>query len=208
MRFLCLSNSWKEKGRCLAGLKMGPDNKIYKSSWIRPVYRTEHEQIPSKFASEFKHFDIIKFDVDNDYSRNDYQSENIMVKDDSLIKVGTTENAFSSYIVKICENSRYNNIFGNSEKSIDDKDIHKLDYSLMLLSVNNFAITKGYNLQKRLVFHFKGSNYDFPITDPFFQKAHTKDESILDNVAEIYILISLGVSFNSKCYKLIASILY
>ena len=208
MRFLCLSNSFKEGGRCLAGLKMDMQNQIYKSSWVRPVYNTEHEQIPNEFASEFEHFDIIEFDVDNDYSRNDYQSENIMVQGNTLKKVGMVNNP-SSYLKQICENTKNKHIFGNNEKFIDENNIQKLGYSLTLLGISNFEITQGFHdYQRRLAFNFRGINYDLPITDSTFLMNYKQDKFILDGINEIYIILSLAVEFQSKYYKLIASILY
>jgi len=88
-----------------------------------------------------------------------------------------------------------------------------MNHSLMLIKTSIFQITEKKNKyrdhpQIRLTFRYHGSLYDLPITDPLFLLQYEKDSSILDQKKEIYVVLSLGISFQDWYYKLAASIIY
>lgn len=212
----CLSNSLKEGGRCIAGIQFNPITSRflwYKKSkkfvWIRPVCKTAHEQVPNNIAKNIKIGDIIEFKYDLNYSRNDYQTENRLIINDEL-KIIENKSLSKLELEKL---SKYNYpfIFGDSKRSIEKNKIISINYSLMLVKVTNpVVLVSNYhgNMKHRLRFRYKNNDYNLPITDDVFILKYLRDESILNNKNEIYLIASIGVEFNSAYWKLIATIFY
>ena len=57
-KFICLANSFKEGGRCIAGIELDANNIPViidnRPKWIRPVCNTEHGEVPINIAEPFK----------------------------------------------------------------------------------------------------------------------------------------------------------
>ena len=218
MNIICLSNSYKEGGRCIAGIQVNDSLGALKTTnnkrplWVRPVCDTEHEQIPNNIAAPFDYYDILKFIPDSKWYRKDYQSENLKIKNDSIQCIRKA-NPSLSILDDYCENDFFNNIFGSTGSFITEKAIKKLDYSLIMLKLNNFSVHSAQNQyssypKTRLKFKFKNNQYDFPVTDPKFLHHYRHNPKLLYNVNVIYVVFSLAVFFNEKYYKLVATILY
>ena len=64
LRFVCLANSFKEGGRCLAGIELDTDGNLLMINghpkWIRPVCNTDHGEVPNEIAGSFQILDIIE----------------------------------------------------------------------------------------------------------------------------------------------------
>jgi hypothetical protein len=213
IKILCLSNSFKEGGRCLAGLQIGNENKIRKKNnrpvWVRPVCDTRHEQVPNQLAQNIKYFDVIQFDSSSDWGRDDYQSENLQIKNNRIRVIGRKK--LERLLDALTDNYTFNNIFGNTGNSLTPEEIDNIQHSLMMIKLESFEVIKN-GRQFRLAFSFKNNNYNLPITDPIFLHSCSHDQGILDNVNKVYIVLSLGVPFNNghniRYYKLVATILY
>ena len=71
--FICLANSYKYKGRCVAGIeiRLTADEKSFRvvtdagePRWIRPVQRgAEHEKIAEETARNIRILDVIELDA-------------------------------------------------------------------------------------------------------------------------------------------------
>ena len=219
MKILTLSNSYKEGGRCIAGIQIDEQYRIVSRnnnlSWIRPICNTVHEQVPNNLASNIKYFDVIDFEIDTTYTRNDYQSENVLIHNNNLkyYKKLKTNRRWST-LNKLYSNFNNNNtIYLNSSKFITTNQIQNLSYSLQLVKATDFEIVQnnrydGNGTQLRILFNYKRNSYNLPITDPIFLNKYRRDDSILDYSEEIFIISSLGVAFNNKYYKLAATIFY
>jgi hypothetical protein len=212
MRLLVLANSYKEGGRCLAGIELGINTKpIFiggKLNWIRPVCDTIHCQIPSQNVSHISILDIIEIEDVRDFKQG-YQSENVLFNENNIKNVGKF-NKINLY--SICEQNR-NNIFGNGGKAIAEEVIGNLHYSLMMISVNDFkAYEKVYDDSKypkvRLEFVYNGNRYDFPVTDPVFLLDYKRSSTLLSNVDKLILVLSLAVENKGWHSKLISGIIY
>ena len=66
-RFVCLANSLKEGGRCIAGIELDEQHQPVffqeRPKWIRPVWTTEHGEIPLHMAIAFDTLDILEMNV-------------------------------------------------------------------------------------------------------------------------------------------------
>jgi len=215
MRIICLSNSFKAGGRCLAGIEINNDNKIgiYKRGprWIRPVCKTDQEQVPNNISRNYKYYDLIEFNSDPSYKRTDYQSENLLIRDNKLKYIGKVN--ISGPLSDLCNNNTDKNIFGNISNFVSKIEVNSLKYSLMMIEINKFEVVTvdrygSTSPQRRLKFSYHNTIYDLPITDPIFLQNYEHDNDILRNLNNLFIILSLGVEFNSKYYKLVATLLY
>jgi len=212
IRFVCLANSVKEGGRCLAGIELNNNNEplIEKNGpkWIRPVCKTQHGKIYTHWVMHIKLLDIVEIESTGTPVKPSYQSENIYFKDEDLKVVGRFERGELS---RLCDNRYY--IFGNWGKALSTDEIVFLDHSLVLLHIDEFQVTEKINLDDpgkkkvRLQFSYNGTAYDFPVTDPVFLQLYANNASILKVIGSLYLCVSIGINFNGWYYKLVAGII-
>src|SRR5687767_10046766 len=87
-RFVCLANSFKEGGRCLAGIELdnknNPKIEIGHPKWIRPICDTPHGEVPTYLVAHLEILDIVQIDIIGYPDERDYQSENVLFDQNSL----------------------------------------------------------------------------------------------------------------------------
>ena len=213
MRILCLANSVKQGGRCLAGIQLDNNNhpviQNNRPVWIRPIVKSEHGQLPGFLCSKISPLNVIEIDQAS-INGTGYQSENTTFKENSLKVVGSVN---QSVLDNLCDNDSLRIVFGNRGKAVPEEKIQRMNHSLMLVKTSIFQITekkhkyRDFN-QIRLTFRYNGILYDLPITDPLFLHQYEKNPEILDKKEAIFVVLSLGVSFKDWYYKLAASIIY
>lgn len=212
IRFVLLANSFKEGGRCIAGVELDQyNNPIIDGGgikWVRPISKTTHGQVPTNLVSNLRILDIIEMYVVGRPTEKNYQSENLYFKEDKIKVSGKFDR---NKLDMLCQNKDV--IFGNKGKAVSTEKISELDYSLLFIKVNKFEIVqKVYDdnpkPQTRLFFTYNKNNYDLPITDPDFLHNYQKNQTCYDLHKEFYLNLSLGVNHNNWYYKLVASIIY
>jgi hypothetical protein len=211
-RFVCLANSYKEGGRCLAGIELdknySPIIVNNKPKWIRPVTADEHGIIPTIIAESFEILNIIEIDITGDKPEG-YQSENVTFLE---VTIKIIRNYDKGDVANLCDNRDI--IFGNKGKAVSQDVIQGLNHSLMFVCVTQFEIiVKEYEdrpdkPQIRLLFLYNGNSYDLPITDPDFLHRFQNNEKILDGKKQIFLSLSLGIVWKGWYYKLIAGLIY
>ena len=207
-RFVCLANSYKEGGKCLAGIELDVNNNPIlvnnRPKGIRPICNNEHGEVPTHLVSQFKILDIIEIDITSIPNELNYQSENVFFNEQSIKVIGYFD---KNNIQSLCDNR--NQIFGNRGKAVSHDVIGDLTYSLMLIRVDNFTINeRSYEdspdrKQIRMIFLYNGNSYDLPITDPVFLKKYEKDSSSIPTDHETFLSLSLAVEWSNWYYKLI-----
>ncbi|HZV69715.1 MAG TPA: hypothetical protein VFG10_09230 [Saprospiraceae bacterium] len=210
--FVCLANSLKEGGRCIAGIELDMHNKpvFYdgKPKWIRPVCNTEHGEVPIHIAFPFDLLDIIKLDV-IESKPSHFQTENVNFNMNTIEKVGSFD---QNELKHLCDDRI--SLFGNRGKAVSQESIHNLNHSLALLSVNNFSVfekiypDKPNRPQIRISFEYNGSIYDVPVTDPMFRDKFAMNKNILKDIKQVYLCTSLGILWEGWYHKLCAGIIY
>lgn len=213
MRILCLANSVKQGGRCLAGIQLDNNNRPViqnnRPVWVRPIVKSEHGQLPGFLCSKISPLHVIEIDQAS-INGTGYQSENTTFQEDSLKVVGSIN---TSVLDNLCDNETLRIVFGNRGKAVPKEKIQRMNHSLMLVKISDFQVTEKENRyrgrpQVRLTFKYHGNLYDLPITDPLFLIQYEKNPEILDQTKEIYVVLSLGISFRDWYYKIAASIIY
>jgi hypothetical protein len=211
VRFVCLANSYKEGGRCVAGIMLDAnDDAVFEGGlpkWIRPVCNTVHGEIPTSMVENIKLLDVLEMDVTGYPKTVNYQSENALFVDSSLKISG-------KYDIERLDALSYvgSSLFGTRGKAISKEDIAKETRSLLLVKPKLFeAAATPYDdrskPQIRLLFVHRFTQYDFPVTDPVFLKNYQTDPSFLKDYKTLYLTISLGIEYKDWYYKLVAGVI-
>jgi hypothetical protein len=213
IRFVCLANSYKLYGRCIAGILLDKKNNPVLAhdspKWIRPIGNTEHGEIPTNLVSHVRLLDIIEIE-DIVYVGDGHQSENATFDANSIELIGTYPKEALNIL---CEDERPL-IFGNKRKAVHRDYIYRLHYSLMLVRADGFEVIEAPSennperTQNRLIFQYKNEEYDLPITDPAFLENYRHNNNGIADIEQIFITLSLGLNLNDFYHKLVAGIIY
>lgn len=214
MRILCLANSYREGGRCVAGIELNRDNKPIihngRPKWIRPICDLEHPAVPNLLASNIAPLSIIEFEVVRT-TGDSYHSENVLINKSSFTSRGHYPATYS--LDELVDNDKFHNIFGNRGAAVPEDKVGTLTHSLLFLKLTEFEINEiqydGKPYPKvKLTFKFRNNTYsNITITDPLFLDKYNKDKNILEDKSSIYVTISLGALFENWASKLIACLL-
>lgn len=210
IRIVCLANSFKLQGRCLAGILLDHNNiPVEPNMWFRPISNKEHGEIDTAIVNNIKLLDIIEIEVSDFIDKNNYQSENVYFTDNSIRKIGVLD---KRYLDNMIETDFL--IFGNRGKAIFKDSICFLKKSLIFIKITAGTyniILKKYEKknypQIRIVFIYGGNEYNFPITDPIFLNNYQQN-IVFNNSNTIYLSLSVGMEYKSWYTKLVAGVIY
>lgn len=224
-QILCLANSIKHGGRCIAGLRT--DGK----GWIRPVsprdeggltldeYRLSNHENPQIL-------DILDIEF---FSPNPkpHQPENWLISPKTWhlsqrFNKTTDKKNILDFLNSHISSSTL--LFGNSGDRLNYNKflVKPSQSSLALIKPNNLSfLSKIYNGHKKIraCFTIGNINYDLALTDPLIKaKLETLPHDsyspenlgiVHDNYTNIFLTISLGEPFQDQCcYKLVAGVLF
>lgn len=213
---LCLANSRKHGGKCIAGLRT--DGK----GWIRPVKQDEplsRRDCILEDGSEVEVLDVIKIDLIGPQPEI-HQPENWLIGSKPWKLVSRPASAAHQGILWSHIESGPT-LLGNKADRIHIKSFHEApaQASLTLVTPAQVEWTITENImgrrQTRAVFKLGGTNYDLVVTDPKwenylkgFSEGNYSSKSIgLKPKQEFLLTISLGKPLHGYCYKLVASVL-
>jgi len=205
---ICLANSRRSGGRCVAGR----DTKT--NEWIRPVSSGETltlEQIKFKDGSIPRLLDIIRI-LCKQETPIFCQPENI------LIEKGVWENLgrYDKKIENLCDHPK--SLWWNDKPAQDKIEEgflrkNKVDQSLFFIRLDSIIIRKcsslEYGIKTRAIFSYNGIKHDLGLTDLDIENEY-KEKTCGDyrlNTKQIYLCISLGGPFKEHCYKLVAGVI-
>lgn len=210
---LCLANSYKHGGRCIAGIEIEVNNgnlTIKRSTygipiWIRPVSHSIAGEVPLVDASGIDVFSIVKIH-DVQYAGDGAHSEDYYYSClEKLASINPSDEFLTSYT-----DTWHTNIFGNRGRAVTPDCFASGNYSVMLIRTEGSSIylDNRYSPKPRIKFMHKGNEYDFPITDPeYLNKLRSNPNLYHDNYGILYIVASLGVEHDGWHSKLAATII-
>jgi hypothetical protein len=186
-KILCLANSRKMSGRCLAG-KESSNNKF--GSWVRPVSGREHEEISEsdrryKDGQTAKLLDLVSIPM-IEAKPGTYQSENYLIADQYYwTKSGVATWAQIEKAVDLVAGPLWRNGYSSSNGANDripEAEAAKLTSSLLLIKPTDLKIVvapKGdpNAPEKRSVrarFALNGLPYNLGLTDHAMETAYLK----------------------------------
>ena len=218
-RILCLANSRKRGGRCVAGKVMQSDGRS--GGWLRPVSAREDEEVSPqerRYADggEPRILDVIDVPLLSPRPKT-YQRENWLLDPNRCwAKVGQ---AAWNDLRSIIDRDEPLWINGHSARNgLNDRvplaKTAAINNSLRLIKVDALTITVSEPARPsadfpilRGSFNYLGDEYRFRITDPTSESGSLNLSYGDYCVGERYLVISLGEPFEGHAYKLIATII-
>jgi hypothetical protein len=215
-KLVCLANSRKMQGRCVAGKEIGQSGY---GGWVRPVRTAEGaELVPTQIAlaggQSPRLLDIIKIAFLGQTPRH-YQTENRLI--DGTQKWMRMGGVMLSELPLLCD--RVNDLWINGYHSgagVNDRmpvAIANLciKSSLLLIKPESLAI-HVVEEQKRKVrarFLFHRTEYRLVVTDPDVENEFLAMENGIyaEKHRDSYLCISLGEPWKGYTYKLVAAII-
>lgn len=223
-RLVCLANSRKLRGRCIAGRELRAGSP---GEWIRPVSDREHEEV-SEYERQYEDgsdpqvLDIIDVPLiglkANSHQANAHQSENWLLDPNTYwSKVGEFGRdslhllAEPSGLIWIDGYSTHN----GQNDYVPVEKVNKTGGSLKLIAVDDlqlhvFRPYEAFGDPRRKVqadFSFSGVNYQLWVTDPQVETAYLAQADGTYALGSSYLTISLGEPYRGCCYKLVAAII-
>ena len=213
---ICLANSRKMSGRCVAG------KDVNSKEWIRPVSNRENEElslveIRLKGRQSLNVLDVVRIPCKVKKSSR-HQPENILIDDGSWEKIDELD---PKLLDSLCDHPKSIWTFGEHDDRVPVEffDKNKSDSSLLLIKPSalflrrdNYTDMNGVTKKKiRAIFSYNGKQYNFGVTDPLIESEYRNkpegDYKILGG--KIYLCISLGepAPWDKCCYKFVATLI-
>jgi len=219
VKFVCLANSRKLGGRCVAGLRTDG------SGWIRPVSVLpdgtlfEQHYILSD-GSETSLLDIVEVCVSS-HKPEPNQPENwVLLEKQKWQRLGRIESKEAYELLKPYLTAQ-SNLFGNTSDNIpfSKGQVNVMPASLAIIEPSNVSWYIDYYGDTRkthALFKLYGVSYNLRITDPHWELrlgglgvgTHSRDAGKIGENDKLLFTISLGIPFGGKCYKLVAGIIH
>ena len=217
-RIVCLANSRKLSGRCIAGKEILPSRRI--GGWIRPVSARPSEEV-SEYERQYEDgsdpqvLDVIDIPLVEASPKN-YQQENWLL--DAEYYWERVERIDSSQLDRLTDPDA--NLWVNSHSSYNGRNdriptsiANGLDNSLRLIKVSGMDIYVSqpglaFNNPKRSVqgrFRYNGVEYWLRVTDPTYERRYLRLPNGNYDMEECFLTISLGEPYQGHAYKLIAA---
>ena len=209
---ICLANSYKLGGRCVAG------KDINEMNWVRPVSDSPTGELSLQQINiavgnhqEPRLFDIIRIPLlvpKPEY----FQPENILI--DSATPWQIVGGYDQEGVNKLLDTptSLWENLGARNDRvSTDILKSNPPLASLYFIKPSEFTLHNKIrelgNLQTRAVFTYNDVQYDLVVTDPVI-KEKFKEEGVgtYKFNRDVYICVSLGEEFHLEHYKLVASV--
>ena len=218
-RIVCLANSRKLNGRCIAGKEILENGSI--GGWVRPISARESEEV-SEDERQYEDgndpcvLDIIDVPVISPRPKS-YQQENWLLDGKRRwIKVNRVGEKALPIFMDADEDLWINGY--SSNRGLNDRipfsDANRLNASLRLIKVSSLQVnvsepyksTSTYP-ELRGYFSYNRSNYSLRITDPDVE-SRAKELDYGDySIGERFLTISLAEPFEGYSYKLIAAVI-
>lgn len=219
-RIVCLANSRKLSGRCIAGRERTTTKPV--GNWIRPVSAREHGEV-SEYERQYEDgsdpyvLDLIDIPVKRPKPEG-CQSENWLLdpkyywEKAGIFPVNElsslTDPTESLWIDDFSTNHGRNDRIPMSVESEIDSSLRLVEVENLVLKV--FAPGEAFGNSKRRVqgqFEHAGQSYALWITDPVYEKKYLAGNDGSYRIDKCYLTISLGEPYNNAIYKLIAAII-
>ena len=218
-RIVCLANSFKIGGSCIAGKEMpaGRD-----SSWIRPVSARETAEVRPQECRLYDHalpkdLDILEIPLLRALPCG-HQTENHLI--DPACRWNRVGTMAWSELSLICDRPASLWINGNHTKRgtnncVAAEQASSLRNSLFLIRPESFCVEVPFEEDDRPIrrlwsrFRYNGEYYALRLTDPVMANAfrgEPEGDYLLENV---YLCVSLTEPYkqDGRCHKLVAAVL-
>ncbi|WP_165711207.1 dual OB domain-containing protein [Stenotrophomonas maltophilia] len=217
--FVCLANSKKFSGRCIAGkMQDAKGNWV----WVRPVGGAGGKEITEddrKYndGSGAQVLDIINIVV-KQVDIHPYQSENVIIDSGYYwTKVGgwpvanlqgLIDSPGALWELGDSSTSGLNDRVGDMNLKAARQTLFLIEPQALEFSVGVEGAVFGGNKRKvRAWFNYRGVDYGLAVTDPILEAKYLAGpDGQYQNSSVKYMTVSLGEPFNGHAYKLVAAV--
>lgn len=217
-RIICLANSRKLNGRCVAGIEIADGQRL---GWIRPVSDREHQEV-SEYERQYQNgadprvLDIMDIPLLKAQPHECQQENWLLDPKQYWVKTGTAVwddlSQLADPVGPLWINGHHT--YNGHNDEIPLTRARTLQSSLRLIAVSGmtvavFAPGETFGNRKRRVqgrFRHHGTEYRLWITDPLYEREYLAKPNGHYEIGESFLTVSLGEPFNDACYKLIAAI--
>jgi len=218
-RIVCLANSRKLNGRCIAGREWNTDQA---SGWIRPISHRTNQEI-SEYERQYEDgsdprvLDIIDIPLMKPQPQN-FQTENWLIDPEyyweRVGKVSLLDMPkLTGPETRLWLNG-YSTYNGLNDK-IPLEVANSCQHSLTMVHVEDLKLSvfspgEAFGNKKRRVqghFSYDQVEYRLWVTDPLFEKRYLAKPNGNHDIGDCFLTVSLGEPFDGAVYKLIASII-
>ncbi len=211
-RMICLANSRKYSGRCIAGKELAGG---LVGGWVRPVSGSgtgelTTEQITLRTGTLPQLLDILTMSL-LDQGPHAYQSENRVITGGRWVRSGRWEaeriGELADDVAELWING-YHGPNGRNDRMPVKSVEEAISSSLLFIRAGGIAFTvqrdaKGLN-RVRARFTFRGDEYRLPVTDPEIE-ARYLPRDVGEYPAphpDAYVTVSISEPYQGFCYKL------
>ena len=218
-RIVCLANSRKLSGRCIAGREWDGERA---GNWICPVSKRQGQEV-SEYERQYQDgsdprvLDVIDVPVVKP-AADGWQSENWLLDDEWYWRKAGRYSWFDLPALADPEEPLWRDGFSTYHGSNDRIPLPimtEVGSSLRLLAVEELALKvftpdEAFGNRKRRIqgrFHHAGRQYALWVTDPVCERRHLAKLDGDYHVGRCFLTIRLGEPFDGHCYKLIAAVI-
>jgi len=216
-QIICLANSRKLKGRCIAGIEISD---AQDSIWIRPVTESPTGEIPEiECAYSLGHpisvLDVLKVRLAGSRAKG-YQQENWLIDQvQPWTYIGRAEPADLEKVISSQPTLWTNGLSskGGVNDRIDEAAMGGINNSLQLVKVNQLylEVKAPYGgagaPDLRASFTYRQNHYNLKVTDPRYETNYRSKSIGTYALRSAYLTISLAEPYKGYVYKLVAAII-
>lgn len=213
--FICLANSYKRGGRCIAGVEVTLDANDHWSvqchsdgspRWIRPIDKnTEYGEITESDARFIPIYTVVKL-TNVEICPHLSHSEDVFFS--LMSPVGMIHP--SNEVIRSFEDKVHHEIFYSTDLGISPEVYAQGNYSLMLIHPDCFKFVEDPTKNRakyRMMFSYNGVSYDFSVTDPTFYEFVAQHPDTINTLNDLYLTLSIGLEYEGRHHKLIAGVI-
>ena len=213
--FVCLANSLKRGGRCIAGVEVTIDDSgnwtvVRKADgspkWIRPIDETtEFGEIRIGEAQFIPLLSVVRLKsivpIPNQSHTEDVHYTMMQV----VGKVKASNEVLRQFVDNI-----HQVVFYGTDRAIDIPTYVAGDHSLMFVHADEAEIVVDVREDKtryRMLMGYHGITYDLSVTDPYYIELLNEKRVNIGKLSDVYVTLSLGLVYEERHHKLIAAVI-
>jgi len=213
--FVCLANSLKRGGRCIAGVEVKIDDArnwtvIRKADgspkWIRPIDETtEFGEIRIDEAKFIPLLSVVRLKsivpIPNQSHTEDVHYTMMQV----VGKVNASDEVLQQFVDNI-----HQVVFYGTDRAIDVPTYAAGNHSLMFVRADKADIVADVREDKtryRMLMGYHGVTYDLSVTDPYYIELLNEKQVNIGKQPDVYVTLSLGLVYEERHHKLIAAVI-
>ena len=213
--FICLANSYKRRGRCIAGVEVlvSKDdhweivrNKDGSPHWIRPI--DQHTEYGEILEGEARHISLLSVVKLRDVVPCPHDSHSEDVNYIQMTNIGMING--NHEVLDLFTDNIHSEIFYTTELAISPEAYAMGNYSLMMIHPDSFQFQEDPTKERakyRIKFDYNEALYDFSVTDPSFYEMISSGQNVIDQLKDIYLTLSIGLVYEGRHHKLVAGVI-